>query len=234
MTNTDGKRDGVARFLKISLLLLLNIGMGGGLWLGWQAHLALSALHAETLQTLTSLRRSAESAEGLVATYRAEMESERSKKALAASLAAAASWQATARLVNTQLIPEAQAGLRELRRSSGELAELLRTQNGELSLTQAQSRATIAALQEQIEGLGPEISRLTTASALAVEATKGPIGNLERSSAELAKISQNLELASRSAPEMAKSLEQILATGGRWQRPVSLATLLIALIGALR
>lgn len=224
----------IAKFLQFSLLLTLNLALIGLLVGGWSTYKALQRLDSELLATLSAVRRSSEQAEGLLGTYKAELESDRNRKAVAAGLAAAASWQATARLVNTQLVPEAERSLRGLAETTAELQKLVRDQNRELALTQQQGREAIATLDEQIQGLGPEISRLTTASSLAVEEGTRSLQHLTATSEELEKLTGNLEQASREAPAMAKSLEKILETGGRWQRPISLATLLIALLGAVR
>ena len=224
----------IAKFLQFSLLLGLNLALAGLLVGGWRAYQALHRLDSELLATLSAVRRSSEQAEGLLGTYKADLESDRNRKAVAAGLAAAASWQATARLVNTQLVPEAKNSLRGLSETTGELRKLIQDQNRELALTQQQGREAIATLDEQLEGLGPEIARLTTASSLAVEEGTRSLQHLTTTSAELERLAGNLEQASREAPAMAKSLEKILATGGRWQRPISVATLLIALLGAIR
>lgn len=221
-------------FLKITLLTLAIFALSGTIWLGWRGYQTLSRLEPEVEGALQALREGAQrSATAATAVsevaeaYSADLRSARSQKAVAAGLAAAASWQATARLVNTQLIPEAEGSLRELQK-------LIRDQNQELTLTQGQGREAIAALQSQVDGLGPEIGRLATSSAEVVGALQTPVGNLSDSTAELTRILKNIEEASESAPGVAKSVDRILASGSKWQRPISIATLLIALLGAIR
>lgn len=224
----------VINFLKIALLTLATFALSGAIWLGWRGYQALSRLEPEVGGAIRALRESSERAataatavSEVAEAYSEDLRSARSQKAVAAGLAAAASWQATARLVNTQLVPEAEGSLRELQK-------LLRDQNRELTLTHGQGREAIASLQSQVDGLGPEIGRLATSSAEVVGALQTPVGNLSASTAELTRILENLEKASESAPGMAQSLDRILASGSKWQRPISIATLLIALLGAIR
>ena len=220
--------------LKILVLSLISLCLVGVATATWANRHRLEAI----LQNLeTTSRQGAEvsaSAQRVLALYEAELSSNRNRKALSASLAAAASWQATARLVNTQLIPEATETIVSLRDTNKELQTLVKTQNRELALTQDQVRDTLGSLEGQIELVGPEIHRLTAQSTVAVEQTATAVAEFQRSGEKMTQILANLETASASAPGIATSLERIAASGQRWQRPISLATLVIALLGAIR
>ena len=220
--------------MKILCLSLISLCLLAVLGVSWKARGRVERILANLEATSEQSREASASATRVLALYEAELSSERSKKALAASLAAAASWQATARLVNTQLIPEATDAIASVGATNRELQSLLRRQNSELALTQEQARSAIGALQVQTETLGPEIQRLLVTTSATSAQTGQTIAEFQRSAEEMTQILANLEQASASAPAIAKSLEQIAGSGQRWQRPISLATLLIALLGAIK
>lgn len=219
------------KILLLSALCALSVGAG---WVGWKMYGRVERILQRVEGIGEKIDRLAGDTGELVSLYKVELESEKSKKALSASLAAAASWQATARLVNTEIVPEFRETLRGVQATNGELGRLIREQNRELSLTQGQTREAIASLQGQVEGIGPEIGRLTTTAAETATAGGRTLAELERSSNQMTEILRNLSLASESAPEIAGSLEKIVKSGQKFQRPLSILTLLIALLGAVR
>lgn len=224
----------VKELLKILSLGLISLCLLAALAVSWSARGRVGRILANLEATSEQSREASASATRVLALYEAELSSERNKKALAASLAAAASWQATARLVNTQLIPEATEAIASVSSTNRELQSLLRRQNSELALTQEQARSALSAFREQTELIGPEISRLAATTSATSEQTGHTVAEFQRSAEEMTKILANLEQASASAPAIAKSLEQIAGSGQRWQRPISFATLLIALLGAIK
>ena len=220
--------------LKIALLAstLATLGLAG--WGGWKIYGKVMGILQITEGVLGRVDGTLEDSGQLLKVYKEELESERSKKALSASLAAAASWQATARLVNVEIVPEMRETLRGIQATNRTLGVLIGDQNRELALTQGEVRGTLGSLREQVEGIGPEIGRLTTTSAETAAVGGRTLQELERSSREMTEILSNVALATESAPKMAESLEKILANGQKFQRPISILTLLIALFGALR
>lgn len=220
--------------LKILTLTLTSLCLGLGAFAVKQTLPQVKAILTNLETTSRELGGSAASARELLTLYQRDLSSDKNRKALEASLAAAASWQATARLVNTQVVPELTTNLTQLAGVSRSAQQLLDQQNHELSLTQDQARQLIAALTTQTEGLGPEISRLASTSSEAAGAGGRAAAEAELATKEMTKILQNIHLASNSAPAIADSLEKIAASGQKWQRPLSLLTLLAAIFGAIR
>lgn len=224
----------VIQILRVLVLACTLVCLGLSAWGAWRLWPTLRATAINLERASGESAQAAADAKTLVALYTDDLRSARNRKAVEAGLAAAASWQATARLVNTQLVPQATATLASLEASNREIQALVRRQNGELALTQAEVREVAEALAGQIQTIGPDAQALLRQStAVALEGEQN-LQILAEANKNLALTSANIAASSAEAPKIARSLEKIAASGSRWQRPVSIATILIALLGALR
>lgn len=200
--------------------------------------------------TLTKIQTTVSAADTLVAQYATDLGSDKNRKAIEAGIAAAASWQATARLVNTTTIPALNRALGELENSGRQLAVLVEEQNGNATIVGRDLHSTIGAAERTIAGANASIDKLgqqveeiggattlllSTANARLDEfanSSKEIMGNVAATSTSLHNISAQLEEASRSAPGIAKGIEKVASKAPWYQKMAAYGGLLVG-IGSL-
>lgn len=208
---------------------------------------------SEVTGAVGHVRLAAARAERLAAMYQEELSSPRNRKALEAGIAAAASWQATARLVNTTTIPAINRTLGELERSGRELAALVEEQNGNLTRTMEQvdgvaeeSKRSIKRigdateqlgeagrkLGEQVEAVGTSSTALVDEMRKRVEQADSGMQSLSSTADHLRAIAGNLEEASKSAPGIAQGIEKVASKAPWYQKLAAYGGLLVG-IGSL-
>ena len=225
----------------LQAILLALLSFSGAIWLGvvwfWQngdridrimdnletSTASIAAASDEASHTLAAVGRS-------VALYEEQLGSTRSQKAVQASLEAAASWKATAMLVNTTVVPRVNEVLDQMTRAVASTDGAAQ----EATMTIARAKKSF----EEIDGVVREatgtLAQLTKSQqslTLDAQATMGEMKGLLQTST-LAMM--NVEKATRSAPGIARSLDKIAASGSKWQKPLNVATLVLAVIGALK
>lgn len=210
--------------------------------------------------TLNRLQVSIGRVDTLTAQYATELGSDKNRKAIEAGIAAAASWQATARLVNTTTIPALNRALGELENSGRQLAVLVEEQNDNLTGTNDKVGRAIDEVNSQFGVIGGAIGQIGTAGeklgnqidaigadthALlgtvtsvserareAMERFDGAARNIETVSGHLAEIGDNLREASESAPGIAKGIEKVASKAPWYQKMAAYGGLLVG-IGSL-
>jgi len=203
--------------------------------------------------TLNRLQVSIGRVDTLTAQYATELGSDKNRKAIEAGIAAAASWQATARLVNTTTIPALNRALGELENSGRQLAVLVEEQNDNLTGTNDKVGRAIdevnsqfgvigssigqigmagEKLGEQIDAIGADTRSLLGAATRTTERVEGTAGELEATAGHLRTISAQLEEASRSAPGIAKGIEKVASKAPWYQKMAAYGGLLVG-IGSL-
>lgn len=208
----------------------------------------ITATASEMRMAAEQVNRTIARTDRVMALYQRDLESDRSRKALQASLEAAAAWKATARLVNVTIVPNINRTLMEMQRTTARLGNvadaattLVEDQNANIGRTMGRIEGLIQTtdgvargLGEQSARVGADLSSTLRTSDDSIRAAGRTIEELNRSSMEITALLHNLREASGRAPAIADQLEKMARSGAKWQRPLSLATLLIALFGALR
>ncbi len=208
---------------------------------------------SEVTGAVGHLRLAAARAERLAAMYETELSSDKNRKAIEAGIAAAASWQATARLVNTTTIPAINRTLGELEATGRQLAALVEEQNGNLTRTLGnvdgvaqESQHSIKRIGDATEQLGQagrklgeQIDAIGTDTQSAVIALTGTVEEAQRgvramsdSAERLREIGENLSEASRSAPGIAQGIEKVASKAPWYQKLAAYGGLLVG-IGSL-
>ena len=227
---------------KILSLTALSAMLGALTWLALDLRQTVGELRA----TASAVRATAQAAETYLAAQLAVLRDPRNQKSLEAGIQAAAVWNATGRLVNTQTIPRVNRTLDELQGSAADLralvAESNRRINAELlpGATQAigelagAARSLDAGLREAQETLqvasgaartvGEDIHRLLSDPALL-----GAARAIEQAATRSAETAAHIERAAREVPEIARSAQEIAATSSRYRRWVLLSQIASAL-----
>lgn len=208
---------------------------------------------SEVTGAVGHLRLAAARAERLAATYEAELASDKNRKAIEAGIAAAASWQATARLVNTTTIPAINRTLGGLEATGRQLAALVEEQNGNLTRTMGRvddriedSQRVIGRLDEtvreigeagqklgeQIDTIGNNTARTVEEAGRAVEEARRGVRAMSDSAEQLREIGNNLRVASESAPGIAQGVEKVASKAPWYQKLAAYGGLLMG-IGSL-
>ena len=226
----------VAKLAALTTVAVLAITLSVCVW----------RVSTEVTGAVGHIRLATARAERLAATYEEELASDKNRKAIEAGIAAAASWQATARLVNTTTIPAINRTLGELEATGRELAALVEEQNGNATNIAADSRRVVKALEKTVtqttetvgelgeagRKLGADTSRALEEATGAIQSFKGVSRNLERASGELAEIGANLRVASESAPGIAQGVEKVASKAPWYQKLAAYGGLLMG-IGSL-
>lgn len=233
----------VAKLAALGSVTILTLTLTAFVW----------RVSSEVTGAVGHVRLAAARAERLAAMYQEELSSPRNRKALEAGIAAAASWQATARLVNTTTIPAINRTLGELERSGRELAALVEEQNGNLTRTMEQvdgvaeeSKRSIKRigdateqlgeagrkLGEQVEAVGTDTQSAVIALTGTVEEAQRGVRAMSDSAERLREIGESLSEASRSAPGIARGVEKVASKAPWYQKLAAYGGLLVG-IGSL-
>lgn len=199
----------------------------------------------ETYQTLRTSRRVMERAERLVVTYETLLTSDKSTKSLEASLAAAASWQATARLVNTTIVPEAAQTLRHLGKAAHGLEELTRNQDRELTRSQTELRDHLNTTAVKVTELATELTvdagELTLSLENSLKQIPPILTTTDRAARQMevmavkgTMVMDNLEQASQSAPGIAKGMEKVASKAPLYQKLATIGSLVLGTLALIR
>lgn len=209
-------------------LMIVAVIVGLGV-MGWR-------IERKVERTLDSIERTSLETEKLVTAYAQVVGSEKNQKAVEASLAAAATWQATGRLTNTVVIPEitrtvraATRAIEDVGRLSATVSREVEVQSGETTKTQEEVRATLSGVQDSIEGIKEATEGLAktgerVAEELGTNVTRSAgkvdevVEQLRVSAQHFAVVTANVEQASQSMPGIAKGLEKVAGRAPTYQK----------------
>lgn len=224
---------------KLGWLVMMLVGIGVGV----QVMRVLEEVRLGVKESRDGLRR----VEEVVKVYEQELKGEKSRKAVEAGIAAAASWQATARLVNTTTIPQVNGMVRELGETSRKLGKLVEDQNGNITNTMAGVSGLVGTIDQEVRRVGETVQGVGETVGKVGERVEGEVGRvgdgvvetvkgsgreLEGVMKELQKVGANLAEASESAPGVARGLEKVASKAPWYQKLAAYGGLALGL-GAL-
>lgn len=227
------------RMIKVGWVILILMVVGVGV----QVMRVLEEVRLGVRESRDGLRR----IEEVVKVYEEELKGEKSRKAVEAGIAAAASWQATARLVNTTTIPQVNGMVRELGETSRKLGRLVEDQNGNMSRTLAGVGGLVETVDGEVRRVGETVQRVgevvgkvgvTVEGEVAkvggevTETVEGAGKGLDGVMKELKTVGENLAEASKSAPGVARGLEKVASKAPWYQKLAAYGGLALGL-GAL-
>lgn len=166
----------------------------------------------------------------------ARLRDPKNAKALDAAIQTAAVFNASGKLVNTQVIPRAMQTLDDLDRSAKSLASLI--QSTDRSINQEivpralpildQSAVSLSALNSSLTDIGDRTSRTLEAvnALIADPGWKGSISELHSSLSHIDEVTEQLSRASLAAPTVAASVEKISVTSAKYRKAMILVTIL--------
>lgn len=194
------------------------------------ATFSLAAASDKTSKTIESLQELADQ-------YQKQLSSDRNRKALDASIQAAAAWKGTAQLINTTTVPQLNRTLRALELTVDETGKVAVSAKSAIdttekvigSLDQVIAAATIVTTKagNAVDQLSIDEQR----TARQVEAALIQALEIEQ---RLTTISDNFAIASESAPSIARSLEKLAGQAPLWRKILGVVTIAAALVGAFK
>lgn len=234
---------------KLGWLVVMVVGIGVGV----QVMRVLEEVRLGVRESRDGLKR----VEEVVKVYEQELKGEKSRKAVEAGIAAAASWQATARLVNTTTIPQVNGMVRELGETSRKLGKLVEDQNGNITNTMAGVSGLLGTVDQEVRRVGETVQGVGGTVEKVGERVEGEVGRvgdgvvetvkgvgevvrgfegagreLEGVMKEMKKVGENLAEASESAPGVARGLEKVASKAPWYQKLAAYGGLALGL-GAL-
>lgn len=223
-------------------MVVLILGIGTMIW----------RVERKIERTLDSIERTSLETEKLVTAYARVAASEKNQKAVEASLAAAATWQATGRLTNTVVIPEitrtvkaATRAIEDVGRLSATVSREVEVQSGETTKTQEEVReairgvqATMEELQDAVQETSETITRVGDGVDRSVKETSTNLNRvteqLNVSAQHFAVVTANAEQASQSMPGIAKGLEKVAGRAPTYQKIGTILAIGLGLANVLK
>lgn len=221
--------------------VVMVVGMVG---LGW-----------ETWTVVRGLNEMVVRGNRVMEVYERSLTDGRQVKAVEAGLAAAASWQATARLVNTQVVPQMVGALREIERATVEVrgtarkgTRVMEVVGGEVEVTGVEVRAMVGEVRTQVEGVGLGIKgvvdRVEKVAERVEEVAKGVEGAVDEGGMALGEVrevledvkvvTENLAEASKEAPAVARGVEKVVGRAPIYQKLAAIGGLVLGIVGVVR
>lgn len=202
--------------------------------------------YRKSVAVLDNIEKTSVSISQYVEDQKAQLTSEKNRKAIDAGIAAAASLQGTIRLVNTQTIPRVNRTLEGLDDSARSIKDLV--EHTDASINQktlpeigrvASSASTLLATSntslehfDEAVLLLPEILKNTSLSVeevrgiIADPSFKEALSHLNESSKNIEDLTKELKVAGASAPSVAKSIEEIARTTSKYRKAVLLSQII--------
>ena len=243
----------IKQILIIALLLglLLALGFAIGFILTLQTETKklsgiVGIILIDSDRAITNVNRSVDALARYVELQTSVLESPQNQKAIQAAAQAGAIFNATGRLINTQVIPRAMTTIDSLNESAQGLNKLISSTNESLNAVDSGVLAKVGDLTEglrlasirlgvTVESVGQAVDQIAEKSSLTLDDIHAIMSspewmqvlrNTEQLSANAADLSRSFAEAGKAAPGIATSLEQIAKTSSKYQKALLLASIL--------
>jgi hypothetical protein len=229
--------------LLASTLAVTFIGLGVYRLTGVAEQVLINANRTVTTADLTMKRL-----DTVAQVYEDQLTSDRSRKALQASLEAAAAWKATAQLVNVTVIPNINRTLLSLSQTTNSLNKFVEDQNGNTTTLIRNLSGVARGTETAIGGIQKDTSELIlrggrtaeaverladTVGATATETTS-VLSELRGTMSEMRAAAAQLRVASEQAPLVAEDVQRIVHSASRWQSALRIIGIILSAGAILR